>query len=116
MCIERYLYYIDFTQFTQNHNVCANYSNNYHTKIIKINKLTVKNNKKNLVFANMMWAEDGGECLACEICTTLSERRKVSSGGTSLPYVDTVAFAVDVKSVQKCTSAGLNTSSQGKKE
>ncbi|KII73386.1 hypothetical protein RF11_09102 [Thelohanellus kitauei] len=41
-----------------------------------------------------------------ESCTTLTACRRVPPRSTSLPYVDTVAFAVDVKSMQKCTCAG----------
>ncbi|KII70214.1 hypothetical protein RF11_07348 [Thelohanellus kitauei] len=42
----------------------------------------------------------------CESCTTLTACRRVPPRSTSLPYVDTVALAVDVN-VQKCTGAVL---------
>ncbi|KII70021.1 hypothetical protein RF11_01326 [Thelohanellus kitauei] len=51
------------------------------------------------------------DLVPCESCTTLTACRKVPSQSTTLPYVDTVAVAVDGKSVQKCTGAGFNTSS-----
>ncbi|KII60821.1 hypothetical protein RF11_07111 [Thelohanellus kitauei] len=47
----------------------------------------------------------------CEPRTTLTVCRRLPSQGMLIPYVDTVAFAVYVNSVQKCTGAGLYTSS-----
>ncbi|KII74240.1 hypothetical protein RF11_07173 [Thelohanellus kitauei] len=53
----------------------------------------------------------GGVFSRWESCTTLTACRRVPSRSTSLPYVETVAFAIDEKSVKKYTGAGLNTSS-----
>ncbi|KII72935.1 hypothetical protein RF11_12303 [Thelohanellus kitauei] len=44
-------------------------------------------------------------------CTTLTACIRVPLQSTTLPYMDTVALAVDIKSVKKYTGAGLNISS-----
>ncbi|KII65921.1 hypothetical protein RF11_11170 [Thelohanellus kitauei] len=41
----------------------------------------------------------------CEPCTTLTARRRVPFGVLPYMYVDNGVFAVDAKSVQKCTDA-----------